>query len=78
MNDDLLFELHQGRRLDRVDNGTELKIGNFTASFSLLKESSSTFEILPLVNGDPLRDWKGVTTVSIDAEEIVWLVDESL
>lgn len=54
-NDERLLEL-QGKRLDRVDSGSELKIGDFTASISWFVESSSIRECLPVDKGDPPSD----------------------
>ena len=57
INDERLLTL-QGRRLERVDNGIELKIGDFTASMSWLKSSLSLFTAVTFeMDGEPLMDW---------------------
>jgi hypothetical protein len=54
ISDDRLFETVQGNKLDRVESGRELKIGDFTASISWFENESSLF--LALECGDPLSD----------------------
>lgn len=67
----------QGRRLERVDNGTALNEGDFTDSISLLNGFSSfSLRILRRdVNGEPeLSECNGDTTVLSEFDDVVCVV----